>query len=309
MLVACVGSILSQSYPSFEIIVVDQAPEPVLKETLGHRLGSDSRILYVHAASAGAARARNIGIANAQGSIVAFIDDDAVAAPCWLQGVAAALMDESSPALMAGRILPLWSGDRPPWYPKRLEYLLGLYDIGEGRCRLPEGDLPFGANMAGLRNVIVEHGGFDERMGFNYFRKDKRRMGGEETVLGIRIRDSGHALVYEPTAVVKHHVAAHKQTRRYFLKRNFWEGVTVIEEMNVLGRIHRRGAYYCSHAREICMAFARFLFPRHRNTYAEPDSVIRMLSLSRIAYSFGVWYGLLTLRTELSGTKSKCASA
>jgi hypothetical protein len=211
---------------------------------------------------------------------------------------------------MAGRILPSWSGARPSWYPKRLEYLLGLYDIGEERCRLPEGDLPFGANMAGLRNVIVEHGGFDERMGFNYFRKKKKRMGGEETVLGIRIRDSGYAIVYEPTAVVKHHVAAHKQTRRYFLKRQFWEGVTVIEEMNVLGRIGpRRWAHYCSHGRELCMALARFLLPRYRNTYAESDSVIRMLSLSKIAYSFGVWYALLTLRTEQSGTKSKCASA
>lgn len=309
MLVGCVGSILSQSYPSFEIIVVDQAPEPVLKETLTEQFGSDPRIRYVHAVSAGAARARNIGVAQANGGIVAFIDDDAVAAPGWLAGLATAFDDESRPALVAGRIVPLWTGHRPLWYPKQREFLLGLYDIGQERRPLPDGDLPIAANMAGLREVILKSRGFDERLGPNYFRK-RKMITGEETVLGQRIRELGYGLLYEPSAVVRHHVGGRKQTRKYFLKRHFWEGVTVIEQMNVLGRLgSRQWRHYRSHAWEMCLALARFLFPRYRNTYAEPDSVIRMLSLSRIAYSLGVWYGLLTLRTELSGTKSKCASA
>jgi GT2 family glycosyltransferase len=309
MLIACVGSILSQSYPFFEIIVVDQATEPALKETLGQRFGFDPRVLYVHAVSAGAARARNIGVAHAIGGIVAFIDDDAVAAPGWLAGLATAFDDESRPALVAGRIVPLWTGDRPLWYPKQREFLLGLYDIGKERRPLPDGDLPIAANMAGLREVILKGGGFDERLGPNYFRK-RKMITGEETVLGQRIRELGYGLLYEPSAVVGHHVGSHKQTRRYFVKRHFWEGVTVIEEMNSLGRIGpRRWAYCWSHGWELGMAVARFLFPRYRNTYAEPASVIRMLSLSRIAYSLGVWYGLLTLRIELAGTKSKCASA
>jgi hypothetical protein len=85
----------------------------------------------------------------------------------------------------------VWAGSRPGWYPPQREFLLGLYDIGEHLCPLPVGDLPIGANMAGLRQVILDHGRFEETMGPNYFKK-RKMITGEETILGQRIRASGH---------------------------------------------------------------------------------------------------------------------
>lgn len=314
MLIDCVASVYHQGYPSFEIIVIDQAPDSELEGKLRKRFAGDNKIQYLHILSAGAARARNAGMASASGTIVAFLDDDAVAAPGWLQAIAEAFSDENHPALMGGRLLPVWTGSRPAWYPRQREFLLGLYDIGDQFRRFPEGDVPIGANMAGLREVILDHGGFDESLGFNYFRDVKkvgkrRRVGGEETILGQRIMRSGHTVVYQPRAVVKHHVSPHKQTRQYFLKRHFWEGVTVIEQMRLLAKTGDSDwPHIRFHLREICMAFARFLLPGQGRFYSDPYPAIRMLSLGRICYSLGVIWGLHTTRGE-APAKNSCASA
>lgn len=308
MVVTCIESLLNQAYENFEIIIVDQMTDSRLDVILRRRFDGDSRIRYVHAVSAGAARARNIGLANAAGAIVAFIDDDAVADPTWLSAVAETFVEESAPALMAGRILPLWAGARPSWYPRQREFLLGLYDIGDQPCPLPYDDLPIAANMAGLRDVIMDSGGFDERLGCNYF-QSRNRVGGEETILGQRIRNSGYRLVYEPAAVVRHRVSRSKQTRRYFLKRHFWEGMTVVERMQLMGHLGSgRWAWNSFYFREICMATMRFLLPRYRNDYADSNPVIRMLALSRIGYALGFLYGLNRVRTG-AGEVTKCASA
>src|SRR5215469_13147231 len=171
MLIDCVASLLNQSYPNFETIIIDQAPEPRLERDLSARFGCEKRIRYMHVARAGASRARNLGVKAASSRIVAFIDDDAVADPGWLQAIADAFADCRRPALMAGRILPLWDGPRPGWYPPQREYLLGVYNIGGSLRPLPAADQPIGANMAGLRQVILDHGGFEEALGPSYFRK------------------------------------------------------------------------------------------------------------------------------------------
>ena len=308
MLTACVDSLVRQTYHQFEIIVVDQAKDSRLEGILRRYFNNDAKIRYVRVVSAGAARARNIGVTRAKGAIVAFIDDDAVAEPMWLHAVAEAFSDEPTPALMAGRLLPMWTGRRPEWYPKQREYLLGLYDIGDEPCPLPEADLPIGANMAGLREVILSAGGFDERLGPNYFRK-RKMLTGEETILGQRIRSSRYRIVYQPFAIVRHRVSSHKQTRGYFLKRHFWEGVTVIEQMDLMGKIGPdTSPFYRFHCRELCMALARFALPRYRNNYSDSNVVIRMLALSRVAYSLGVMYGLNTRHTD-TVPASTCASA
>lgn len=308
LLIECVDSLVKQTWPSFEIIIVDQTPESRLKATLGERFPGDPRVRYFHVLAAGAARARNIGVANASGHIVAFIDDDAVADPGWLEGMARALNDPIRPAVIGGRLLPLWGGGRPPWLPRRTEYLLGLYDIGDRRCLMPGDDLPIAANMAGWRNMIVENGGFDEKLGPNYFRKHQS-ITGEETILGQRIRAGGHVILYEPRAVVRHKVAARKLTRGYYLKRFFWEGVTVVQQMQLLDTMASgKWPHIRFHVREICMATARWLLPSYQGFYAEPNTAIRMLALGRIAYSLGILYGLRTTPGESAAPESKCTS-
>jgi glucosyl-dolichyl phosphate glucuronosyltransferase len=308
-LLECLASVLAQSYRAYEVVIVDQDRTRNLPDAIQRRFGNDVRIRYLNIDQAGLSRARNAGVQHAKGVVVAFIDDDAIAEPSWLEGIAEAFSRESNLGLLAGRIDPIWPRKRPEWYPREREFLLGLYDIGEEMCPMPEHDLPVGSNMAGLRKVIMHCGGFDERFGFNHFRK-RPLIAGEDSLLGERVKKAGYALFYQPKAAVRHRIGAHKLTRKYFLRRHFWEGVTTIERMAILGQISPdTREHFAYHIRAIGMALARAVLPAFENRYPLPHPVIRMLALSRAAFNWGVLYGLVGLRKQIAEGRTRCASA
>lgn len=296
----CVTSILNGYYTEFEILVIDQDSSQTLQQQLIERFPGEPRLRYFFLEKAGASRARNFGVQQAKGRIIAFIDDDAVADPEWLITIAETFLTvKPTPTLLAGRLDPLWPPDgRPDWYPKRHEYLLGIYNIGNELCQLPEHDQPIGANMSGLREVILDLGGFNEQLGPNYFRKHSM-ITGEEAVLGQLARKAGHHLYYQPKARVYHQISKTKLTRSYFLKRHFWEGVTVITEIYILNgsKLDREG-HIRYHLVNIIKSLGRFCWPSFQNKYPPPYAPVRMLGLASAAQSLGVLYGLFTLITQ-----------
>jgi hypothetical protein len=110
-------------------------------------------------------------------------------------------------------------------------------------------------------------------------------------MLALRAQEAGHALYYGPSAAVRHILRPVKLTRKHFLYRHFWEGVTAVE----LGaaNAHAKRWPRCGiafHTREVVMALARFVLPRFGNRYDMPSPAIRMLALSRAAYSSGALF-------------------
>ena len=70
-----VYSALSQTYPAIEVIVVVDGPSPPTLETLSRI--NDSRLRPIQlAGQSGGSKARNVGVQNAKGQWVAFLDDD-----------------------------------------------------------------------------------------------------------------------------------------------------------------------------------------------------------------------------------------
>lgn len=72
----CIGSLLSQSYPELEIILVDDGSTDGSDEICEGYARQDSRIKLIHKPNGGLASARNAGLAVAQGTYVAFVDSD-----------------------------------------------------------------------------------------------------------------------------------------------------------------------------------------------------------------------------------------
>ena len=311
-LLQCVASVLENGYENFEILVIDQDSDQRLKRYLPQHFPNQPQLNYFFLEKAGASRARNFGIEVAQGKIVAFIDDDAIADTSWLEGIEEAFtVANPKPALIGGRIEPIWPNNKPGWYPPEREFMLGLYNIGDTMRPMPEFDQPIGANMAGLRDLVINLGGFDENLGPNYFRKHPM-LTGEETILGQRAKKAGHKLYYQPKALVYHRISEVKLTRSYFLRRHFWEGVTAIHKIYLMGELGSDKFHHARyHSKQVARSIGRFLWPSFRSKYPPPYAPIRMLALSGAWYSFGVLFGLFTLRgsVDLKDNPRKCASA
>jgi len=93
-----------------------------------------------------------------------------------------------------------------------------------------------GANMSFRANVLERVGGFNTALG----RQDAVPLGCEETELCIRavIGAPGSRVVYEPAALVHHHVPAERGTLRYMLARSWGEGISKAQVSRVVG--HKR---------------------------------------------------------------------
>lgn len=298
LLLDCVKSILIGTYNDFEILIIDQNPKLTLQNKLTQCFPYEKRLRYFYREKAGAARARNFGLSNAIGEIIVFIDDDLIVGPDCLQ----AYYDQFQlitppPGIISGRIIPIWPNkNKPDWFPIELEYILGLYDIGDEVCLMPQCDQPMSANIAVLRKAILEIGGFNENFGFDKSRKQPM-IAGEDTLLGIKIREAGYSIYYHPRAQVGHRISVSKLSKIKFLHRLFWEGVTIILEMESLGKLDHRRDHIIYHSKYALKMFVLFVFPRLTRRSNKNNNLLssRMLHLAQVYNSLGVIYALFNI--------------
>ncbi len=218
-LVAARESVRRQSVRPLEtVVVVDHNPELLARV----RRELPDVVAVSNSEERGLSGARNSGVAAARGSIIAFLDDDAVAAPDWLER----LQDSySDPAVIGvgGRVRPAWPEGRPRWFPPELDWVVGCTYHGLPSTRA-EVRNPIGANMSFRREVFQDAGPFLSRIG----RNGTRPMGCEETELSIRALRTfpGGQVLFDPEAVVDHTIAAERARWRYLLSRCFAEGLS-----------------------------------------------------------------------------------
>lgn len=214
---AAIESLGAQTAPAHEILlVIDHSPE---LESECKRRWPEVRVLPNHEQQ-GLSGARNAGLAAAGGEVVAFLDDDAVAAPDWIARLGAAYAD---PAVLGagGSVRPDWSAGRPRWFPPEFDWVVGCTHSGMPHEREAVRNL-VGANMSFRRESLVEAGGFRHELG----RIGKIPAGCEETDLCIRIgqRHPEATILYDPEARVDHYVPAERGRFSYFSSRCRGEG-------------------------------------------------------------------------------------
>jgi GT2 family glycosyltransferase len=177
-------SLLDQSIESeYEVIVVDDGSTDNTEKIVGSF--NDTRLHYIqHSTNLGLSAARNTGWKNANGTFVAYIDDDAVAPDNWLRSLRSEYRENV---------------DGVGGYPKtyyddvygRYAVARGLYTYGEDAENI---DGAGGMNMSFKREVLEEVGGFDE--GLTHI--------GDDTDINIRLNKEGYNLVVNPEITVQH---------------------------------------------------------------------------------------------------------
>ncbi len=85
--IGAVSSILANTHPNFELIIVDQSVNEETAQAVAPFMG-DARLRYLHPEMTGVTKARNLGMAEARGEIIAITDDDCEAPAHWLETMA-----------------------------------------------------------------------------------------------------------------------------------------------------------------------------------------------------------------------------
>lgn len=216
-LVEAIESVQKQTLPPQEVIVVIDHNPSLYNQT---RDFFPNINVIENKYVAGSSGARNCGAEEAHGEILAFIDDDAVASNDWLSHLVEGYQDSSVMGI-GGRIIPKWERARPRWFPDEFDWVVGCTYRGTPEIRMPVRNLIL-CNMSIRRETFNAIGGFRTNIGH----RGGAPNGDEETELCIRAHQQWPHLkfIYEPTAVVLHHVPEARATTKYFFWRCFLEG-------------------------------------------------------------------------------------
>lgn len=208
---ACLEGLARLDPAPGEIILVDNGSTdeslPVLRAFSRNYTATDTRVLQEP--RPGAAAARNAGIRDAKGDLIAFTDADCAPESTWLRYLIDPFADPTTGAV-AGRVVAAPTAST-------LELFSALYTLQSSESPAQHqrwtpwaGGYPT-ANLAMRRELLLELRGFDERLG-NY---------GEDYDLCARLYGRGFSLLYRPAARVAHY---HRTTLIGMLRQAFGFG-------------------------------------------------------------------------------------
>ena len=280
-------SLLNQDFPAedVEIVVVDNASTdrtPELLRTIAAR--HPGRIRVVQEPVLGLSSARNRGILESCGRVIAFTDDDARVRPRWLR----ALVDACERPEVAGAGGPVRAAledPLPAWVTPALLPYLALFDQGTAERDLVYNEYPRGVNMALPRRSFQEVGLFSTAFG----RKGPSLLSCEETDLCYRLERLGRRILYVPGAEVDHVIHAGRLTPDWFKLRFYWQG----KSEAYFDLVHR-GPRFVAQRLQDHRAFARAERARSREAGNPADPRLHGRTWTFHGYRAGAVQGWIT---------------
>jgi glycosyltransferase involved in cell wall biosynthesis len=141
---SCLQSLHHQSVGSdaFDILVVDSCGTSETCDQLAAIVAPVPNARLLRADQPGVSAARNLGARESRADFVAFIDDDALAAPDWVESLRRAIVEHDPwPGVIGGRVLPVWEQPLPDWWPRSLRGVLSIIEW-EGHGEYRTGQIP-----------------------------------------------------------------------------------------------------------------------------------------------------------------------
>ena len=215
-----VESLLDQTYPNVQVLVVDNDPgHSGIPEYLAGL--DDPRLTVLPEPRRGASQARNTGLHASRAAITLFTDDDTLPDRHWVAEIAKVFAEDTQELIggVTGLVTP---GSLQTWHQLLFEEF-GSFDKGyrrviwSGAPTVPAaiaaigepgvkgvlfpygGDVGSGNNMAFRTQRLKDSGGFDTNLGPGTLTK-----GGEDLDVYVVFLNAGDIMVYTPTALVRH---------------------------------------------------------------------------------------------------------
>ena len=222
-----VDSVLAQTYDPLEVVLVVDGNEEVF-EHVEERYGDEREVatdsageivLHCNDENRGISFSRTKGAELASGDVVAFIDDDGVAEPDWIETLVDTY-ERTDAIAVGGYVSPDWVTEKPDFFPEEFYWLVGCTERGFAD-HMEEVRNTYGSNISYKREVFRSVGGYDPNTG----RKGDRHIQAHEAPVGIRLRERyGKGVVYNRNAVVHHKLFDYRGEFRWLVFRSFWQG-------------------------------------------------------------------------------------
>lgn len=285
-LLAAVDSIKKQTRPASEIIVViDHNPQMLARV----RAEIPDVTGIENGEAQGLSGGRNSGARIAQGEVIGFLDDDAIAAPDWLEWLAQSL---EQPNVMGagGLVKPMWSEEKPNWFPEEFFWVLGCSYRGLPQEPSQVRNL-FGGCMCVRRELFDELGGFRSGIG----RAQGRPMGCEETELCIRAFQQfpKSKFIYEPRAWAWHRIIPGRVSWNYFRERCYAEGLSKAKISALVGAgdaLSSEWQYTLSTlTKGVWQGFAEGVIERDAGAFGRGGAILAGLFYTGMGYMVGTF--------------------
>jgi GT2 family glycosyltransferase len=179
------------------------------------RLIPATNIIYLTETMQGASFARNTGAAAAKGEFFAFMDDDAVADPDFIERILHFFKLYPDANGLGGRIIPKYIPAKPDWMSYYVSSLVGNFDYSNRLEKFKPGKYPLESNMVVRKTDFNKVGGFNTALPGV---KGTLRIGGEGKDFFLKLQALGAVIYYDPLLKVQHVVEVKKLTREYLYR-------------------------------------------------------------------------------------------
>ena len=199
---------------TYSIVVVDNDAEQSARDTTeGFKRRSLIEIGYYNEPRQNIALARNKAVENAQGTLIAFIDDDELPEPAWLLNLYKGYLHFHAEGVL-GPVKPRFEIDPPRWIVKGKSFERRSFETGAVL-----------RNIRDMRtgNVLLSRKLWDEKT--NVFDPKFGRTGGEDSDFFKRMIEKGGLFIWCNEASVYERIPPQRLRRSYLLRRALLRGV------------------------------------------------------------------------------------
>ncbi|MCA9408164.1 MAG: glycosyltransferase family 2 protein [Candidatus Omnitrophica bacterium] len=220
---------------NYEIIVInnnskDQTVEVV--ESFIPRFSGKLKMVFEE--NQGISFARNRGVKESAGEIIAFTDSDCVVEDHWISEIILAYKKYNADAIQ-GKVILATPIPREIWYPEEfIQQRLAHVDYGEKVIVFDKEDLVT-ANASFRRELFDKFGGFSSSITYK---------ASEDTEFSLRIAKTGVKRIYVPSIKVFHHFALERLEEAKLIRQSYYWGRAAILS-DKIGTSYGRYFLYC----------------------------------------------------------------
>jgi glycosyltransferase involved in cell wall biosynthesis len=213
-------SVFAQSMPpeDYEVIVVNNdIHDRSIRDTIKHfQNGPYPPLRLLECPIPGLSFARNAAVGAAQGEVICFLDDDAIAQENWLERIWQSFDSHPNAGVVGGHIQLKYPQPRPKILKEGMERFWGHLVTPFDRYMEVQNyhDFPWGGNWNVRRNLMMEIGGFRSQYG----RRKRDFSGGEELIAAVMVQKLGCSVGIDPYALVYHQPEPNRYTFTYLVK-------------------------------------------------------------------------------------------